>query len=505
MKKIYLCIEGKTLSLDFNYHFLNLINVNQSLNHGSHKSYQERGRTYIDVPQIVGITGACENVDTLFKVGNRLDLPLFFTQTGQLALEQALQSLPSVYTVIHSGRDEEIEDERHLRQFRLTEEEFDCTTINKKRQNYDEDQMYEALLNNIQETIQSMIKKILIDNGDVLRKVYKRNINTLNQATKKNFLRIEYESAIKLLKRNGYPELKFGDDLKSTHEAKIVAHLNKKGEELPVFIMKYPKEIKFFNMKVYTKDERVVLSADLIFPYAGEGTGSAVREHDFKKLNNRLITSTMYQLHTMRGGKYEDFKWYLDIIERNATNPHAGYGIGNERVLQYILGENDIRNVSIFSLLNNQTGDWSSLRYGQAGIITPKKRHILLSIGKIKNKKFLLPHIKNLTKQSNIILYATEKTHRFLNEQGVTTSLVHKISEGGKTPNISDLLQRRVFDLIINTPTRDRVKEGREFTDGKLIRKISVAMGINLITDIEVAAMVIDNLINKKQLTKMNV
>ena len=497
MKKISLCAEGKRLALDFDDHFLNLINVNQSLNQGAHESYQERGRVYVDVPQIVGITGACENVDTLFKVGNRLDLPLFFTQTGQLALEQALQSLPAVYTIIHSGRDEDKEDERHLRQFRLTEEEFDCTLTGLTRENYDEDQMYGALLNSIQKTVQSMIKKVLIDREEILRKVYKRNVDRLTETTIKNFLRIEYESAIKLLNSNGYPEVKFGDDLKTKHEAKIVELLNKKNGELPVFIMKYPKEIKFFNMKVYTKDERVVLSADLIFPYAGEGTGASVREHDFKKLNSRLITSTMYQLHTMRGGKYEDFKWYLDIIAQNSTNPHAGYGIGNERVLQYIFAEKDIRNVSIFSLLNTQTEDWSKSRYGQAAILSQKKTHVLLTIGKIKNKKFLLPHIKNLARDSNVILYTTEKTHRFLKEHGIPTSLVYKISEGGKNPNIADLLQRKVFDLVVNIPTRDKIKEGKEFTDGKLIRKISVNMGINLITDVEVAAMVIDNLSNQ--------
>ena len=60
-------------------------------------------------------------------------------------------------------------------------------------------------------------------------------------------------------------------------------------------------------MKVSSKDKRVCLSADLIFPYAGEGTGASVREHDFERLNERLITSTMYKLHVERGGKYEDF------------------------------------------------------------------------------------------------------------------------------------------------------------------------------------------------------
>src|SRR3989338_647599 len=321
MKKVKLTIENKKISSSFNDHFRNLVKINEGLNTGVAENYKKRGIIYVDVPEIVGITGACENVDTLFKIGNNSDLPLFFTQTGQLSLEQALQSFSGVWTVIYSGRDEEVEDERHLRQFRLTDEE---------------------LLVNIQKTAQSMIKGVVDNNEKILKTVYKRDTAKLKYAYSNDFLRINYEDCIKILRKNGFPNISFGDDLKSEHEAKIVKLLNKNKIELPVFIMKYPKEIKFFNMKVWTKDQRVCLSADLIFPYAGEGTGASVREHDFEKLRDRLMTSTMYRLHLKRGGKYEDFKWYLDIMEKKATNPHAGYGMGNDRVLQYIFGEKDI-------------------------------------------------------------------------------------------------------------------------------------------------------------------
>jgi len=495
MKKINLTIQEKPLTVEFNEHFSNLIKINQSLNQGAGENYSKRGNVYVDVPEIVGITGACENVDTLFKIGNRLDLPLFFTQTGQLALEQALQTCASVWTVIHSGRDEEEEDTRHLRQFRLTEEEFDATTEGMSREKYDEDKMYEALLKNIQLTIQNMVKKILTDNEHILKTVYKRDTKKLHHAVTHNFLKITYEEAIKLLNKNGYSKVKFGDDLKADHEAQLVSLLNNNGEtELPMFIMKYPKEIKFFNMKVWTKDQRVCLSADLIFPYAGEGTGASVREHDFEKLNNRLLTSTMYKLHVERGGKYEDFAWYLDIMKKKATQPHAGYGIGNDRVLQYVLGEKDIRNASIFSLLNSQTGDWDKKRYGQAAIITAeKKKHVLLSIGKLDDKKMLFTDIKIASENKHVIFYATEKTHEFLKKHGVITSLVYKISQTNQTPNISDLLQRKVFDVIINIPTREG-KSSPELTDGQRIRKGAVALGITPVTDIEVASMILNNL-----------
>lgn len=481
----------------FSEHFSHLVKINESLNKGAYDNYKKMGLTYVDVPEMVGITGACENVDTLFKVGNRFDLPLFFTQTGQLSLEQSLQTLPGVFTVIHSGRDEEEEDERHLRQFRLTEEEFDCTLSGMTRSKYDEEKMFNALLIHIQSTIQAMVLRVLNDNGKILKSFYKRDIKKLKKAIKKDFYKISYEDAVKLLNKNGFPRVKFGDDLKANHEAKIVSLMNKKGEEIPVFITKYPKEIKFFNMKVYQKDPRVVLSADLIFPYSGEGTGSAVREHDFNKLNNRLMTSTMYRLHIERGGKYQDFKWYLDIIKGKKSQPHAGYGVGNERVIQYILGVKDIRQASLFSLLANETGDWNKDKYGAGALVTKShQKHILLTIGELKNKKALLPYIKDLSLNSNCVFYATEKTYKFLKNKQLLTSLVYKISEKNLDPNISDLLKRKIFDLVINIPSRDKKIDKSSLTDGQLIRKEALATGTYLITDMEVAEMVLENLKN---------
>lgn len=174
----------------------------------------------------------------------------------------------------------------------------------------------------------------------------------------KPFHRISYEDALALLIDNGFNDLRWGADLTSVHEAKIVELLNADEFPRPVFIMRYPKEIKFFNMKVSERDERTVLSADCVFPFAGEGVGSAVREHDGAKLTERLLGSTMYRLHLERGGTLSDFGWYLDIVRSGRTSPHAGYGIGNERVLQYLLGAKDIRQASIFSCMARQTCDW---------------------------------------------------------------------------------------------------------------------------------------------------
>ena len=487
--------------------FSSLLPFASSLFYGTIDHYKKMGLQYADVPAIVGITGTCENVDTLFKVGNRLNLPLFFTQTGQLALEQALQNAHGVYTIIHSGRDEEIEDGRHLRQFRLTEEEFDCTLAGMKRETYDEEKMYEELLGHIEKATKAMMSAVISENSKILSSVYKRDHSTLKEIIKRPYLRILYEDAVLLLQQNGYPDLRFGDDLGAGHEAKLVELVNRRTKGYassierwsPLFIMRYPKEIKFFNMKVSSRDPRVVLSADCIFPYAGEAVGSAVREHDGVKLIVRLLTSTMYKLHEQRGGSYEDFRWYTeDMILAQKTLPHAGYGIGNERILQFLLGLTDIRQCSIFSLLATETHDWDVTKRGGLPMIEHRKT-VLLSIGREENKEKLLPYLKKI-KHDGHIFYATDRTHAFLSKFGIPTTKVFKISEEGK-PNLRDLLKRDIFDIVINIPTNPNRTNG-ETSDGKFIRQTAIETGTTIIIDPAMAQSLLESLSKRTVLSQ---
>lgn len=357
---------GKKESMSMQEHFKNLIKLASSMHYGAMNHYKNSGFQYMDVPEIVGITGSCENVDTLFRVSSNLDVPLYFTQTGQLALEQALQYSSSVYTVVHSGRDEALEDNRHLRQFRLIEEEFDCSCLHTTRETYDEEAMYEEMLRHIENATKALISQVLKDHEELLNDYYKRDTQNLRSILARPYLRITYEDAITLLTQNGFESLAFGDDLEAEHEARIVELVNKANnygntlpEFSPVLIMKYPKEIKFFNMKVSDTDPRVVLSADCVFPYSGEAVGSSVREHDGIKLLVRLLTSKMFRILESNGGSYEDFKWYIeDMIIAQKTLPHAGFGIGSERIMQFILGFEDIRQSSLMSLMAKQTKDW---------------------------------------------------------------------------------------------------------------------------------------------------
>ncbi|SRR5258708_165107 len=119
------------------------------------------------------------------------------------------------------------------------------------------------------------------------------------------------------------------------------------------------------------------------------------------------------------------------------------------------------------------------------------KKYILLSIGTLKNKSLLLPYIQKASENKKLIFYATEKTHRYLKDHAAPTTLVYKISQKNKTPNIAELLEQKVFDIIINIPTT-REKDSKEMTDGRLIRKRSIELDINLVTDIDVASMILD-------------
>lgn len=115
-----------------------------------------------------------------------------------------------------------------------------------------------------------------------------------------------------------------------------------------------------------------------------------------------------------------------------------------------------------------------------------KSKKILLSIGRITNKRKLLPYIKKIN-QKKFTLFATRNTYRFLKRNKVKTDLVYKISEYGKEPNLATLLENKFFNVIINIPNRrNQVKNG-EYSDGRIIRKAALKTGTVLITDSEVA------------------
>ncbi len=297
---------------------MGLIRVWDAMLRGARAYVESEGFVAVhNVPHIVGITGACENIDTLFKT-DFFGQQAYLTQTGQLYLELITPHLRRVYCEIQSFRSEATVDDRHLCQFSLFEIEHQGNLS--------------ELIGHISGIVRGMTGRVLDECADVLA-LFGRDADDLADL---QFGCMTYEQAIRYL-RPEFPELAFGDDLKAHHERVLASRLG------PMFLTHFPLPIKFFNMRQNEQDPRVVNSTDLILPLAGESAGAAEREHDHDRIVHRLKTSPMYQRLIELGGSDEDFAWYLDAHKDRDVPLHSGAGIGVARVAQFILGLADIR------------------------------------------------------------------------------------------------------------------------------------------------------------------
>jgi len=311
-------------------------------------SLERRGYIEVVVPRIVRATGACENVNTLFKVGvdeetNWFRHPAYLAQTGQLYLEALVPDLQKVYCAGPSFRAENEIDNRHLIEFYMMEIEFAGD--------------FDDLLREIETYISDIAHHIATvgterDLGISLERLKKlASCPTI-------FPKVTYDEAINLLKEKG-EKIGWGDDINSKREALLVKHFGNQ----PLFITHYPdpmcdhgKEIeveKFFNMLPDAKHPGRVLSSDLILPLAGEAVGSAARVHMAAEMKNRLLHSRMFKRLVEMGGSFEDFAWYMAQLEKGSV-PHVGCGFGISRITQWILGTTDIKEaVTFFSNKEN--------------------------------------------------------------------------------------------------------------------------------------------------------
>lgn len=292
--------------------------------------FLRRNFVWIEVPTLTKITGACENINTLYSV-DHFGIEAFLAQTGQLYLEAKIPIHNKVWTVIDSSRAEPVADERHLNQFQLIEFEH--------RGNL------EYLLENIEETIKSMLREA-VDNVPRQLKTLGR-YDEISRWLSEPFGRITYTKAVELLRQSPYA-ISWGDDLARMQEMYLVSVSGSK----PLFITHFPKKIKFFNMRQNDSDENVVNSADLIMPYSGEAVGSAERESDYERLVARLKESQMFRILSQRGKTLDDFTDYLELIKK-CPILHSGCGIGFGRVSQSVLGTDDIRISSPYPIQNN--------------------------------------------------------------------------------------------------------------------------------------------------------
>ena len=299
-----------------------VIKVWDAMMRGARKYCEEQGFVTIhNMPHIVGVTGACENTDTLFTVDWYDGRKMFLPQSNQLYIEMLTQAIEGgrVCGEIQSFRKELKADGRRLAQFTLFEIEH--------LGDLDE------LLGHLAGIVHSAAREVAVKCAKELALFGRDPLDIIDLS----FQRKTYEEAIELLKPNGFPDLKFGDDLGAVEENRLTELLG------PVFITHYPEEIKFFNMRANDDDPRVVNSSDLLLPLSGESAGSAEREFDGAKLREKLAKSSMLAGLLRQGMKLEDFEWYLSFHETHDVQLHSGAGVGMARVAQFILGQTDIR------------------------------------------------------------------------------------------------------------------------------------------------------------------
>lgn len=308
-----------------------------------HKFFNERNFVYIHTPIITA--NDCEGAGEMFQVTtlNLDNLPLkdgkvdysqdFFgkkvalTVSGQIHEETLTHAFGKTYTFGPTFRAENSNTSRHAAEFWMMEPEICFCDINE-------------LMDNEEELIKYVIKDVMENCKDELEFLNKfvdtGLLERLNNVISNDFVRLDYTDAIEILKKankNFVFPIKWGIDLQSEHERYLTEEVYKK----PVFLKNYPKDIKAFYMK-QNDDGKTVAAVDLLVPGVGELIGGSQREENLEKLLQR-----MHEL----GLKEEDYSWYLDT-RRFGTNVHSGYGVGFERLVMYLTGVSNIRDVEVF-------------------------------------------------------------------------------------------------------------------------------------------------------------
>ena len=311
---------------------------------GIHKFFQENGFVYAHTPIITG--SDCEGAGEMFQV-TTLDLenlprtekgaidykkdffekPTSLTVSGQLEAECMAMAFGKVYTFGPTFRAERSYTQRHAAEFWMIEPEMAFTDLNG---NMD---VIEAAIKYV---IQYVMDTCPQDMAFCNQFVDKGLIDRLQHVLTSDFVRVSYTDAVAILeKHNDEFEYKvsWGCDLQTEHEK----FLTEKHFGKPVFVTDYPKEIKAFYMRL-NDDGKTVAAEDLLVPGIGELVGGSQREERYDVLVRRI--------HEL-GLNEEDYWWYLDL-RRFGGNIHSGFGIGFERLVMYLTGISNIRDVLPF-------------------------------------------------------------------------------------------------------------------------------------------------------------
>ncbi len=315
--------------------------VRNVLSDAVHDFFQGRGFIWVHTPIIT--SSDCEGAGDMFTVTS-LDLKklpdgcngdidfsqdffgrrAYLTVSGQLEAEFLAMSLGDVYTFGPTFRAENSNTSRHLSEFWMIEPEMAFADINDDMQLAED--FIHTLCGRVLEKCEAEIA--------FFEQYYKNtSINELRILSEKPFVRLSYTEAIKELEKSKdkfeFP-VKWGLDLQSEHER----YLTDKVFKGPVIVVDYPKDIKAFYMR-QNPDGKTVAAMDVLVPKVGEIIGGSQREERLEVLEVRMQDM---------GIPLENMQWYLDL-RRYGSAPHAGFGLGFERIVQYITGMSNIRDV----------------------------------------------------------------------------------------------------------------------------------------------------------------
>ncbi len=310
--------------------------LRHSLIYHSHKFFHERDFLYIQTPIITA--SDTEGAGDLFRVTTLDDLKkdpsqdffkksTYLTVSGQLNAEAYACSLSDIYTFGPTFRAENSHTSRHLAEFWMLEPEMafsdldDCIKLAQDYLKY----MIETALNENEQDMEFFDKFM-----------EKNLIQRLEHVLKSDFEKIPYTEAVKILEKSNkkfeYP-VKWGNDLQSEHERYLTEEYFKK----PVVVIDYPKDIKAFYM-LENKDQKTAAAMDILVPKIGEIVGGSQREDNYDTLLKKIKEKNL---------NLDTYKWYLDL-RKYGTVPHSGFGVGFERLLQFISGIENIRDVIAF-------------------------------------------------------------------------------------------------------------------------------------------------------------
>ncbi|NLN83751.1 MAG: asparagine--tRNA ligase [Firmicutes bacterium] len=323
--------------------FSAVFRVRNSAAYAIHRFFQGKGFVYTHAPIITDSDG--EGAGEMFRVTtlDLMNVPItdqntpdyskdFFAKstylnvTGQLQAEAMALAFRDVYTFAPTFRAENSNTSRHAAEFWMMEPEMAFADLNDN-------------MNNIEEMIKFVMKAVLEECPEEMeffnQFVDKGLLETLENVVSNEFERITYTEAVELLEKSGHKfdyDVHWGMDLQTEHERYITEKIFKK----PVFVYNYPKEIKAFYMR-HNEDGKTVAAVDLLVPGIGEIVGGSQREERYEPLVARMKELDM---------DLEPYQWYLEL-RRYGGVYHSGYGLGFERLIMYLTGVSNIRDVIV--------------------------------------------------------------------------------------------------------------------------------------------------------------